>query len=104
MAFPTKMKIKPAEGEHDALCLIKHPMETGNRVDQKTGKKVPAHFIQGMHFNVNGNEVAFANLSQGISKNPLIGVRITGAKTGDKVAVSWEDNLGNKGTAEATVK
>ena len=27
-------------------ALITHPMETGLRKDKKTGKKVPAHFIQ----------------------------------------------------------
>ncbi len=104
MAFATKMKIKKSSGGHDILCLIKHPMETGNRKDKKTGKKIPAHFIQDMNWTVNGTEVATANLSQGISKDPLIGVRVTDAKSGDKVAVAWNDNLGNSGNAEKAVK
>ncbi|MFT7532293.1 MAG: sulfur-oxidizing protein SoxZ [Gammaproteobacteria bacterium] len=101
----TKMKIKKAaSGGHEVLVLAKHPMETGNRKDKKTGEVVPAHYIQTMSFAVNGAEVAQANLSQGISANPLVGISVTNAKAGDKVSVSWVDNKGEGESAEATVK
>ncbi|KAA3631161.1 MAG: thiosulfate oxidation carrier complex protein SoxZ [Proteobacteria bacterium] len=100
----TKMKIKSgSSGGYDVLVLAKHPMETGNRKDQKTGEVIPAHFIQTMVFSLNGNEVAQANLSQGVSANPLIGINITNAKSGDKVSVMWTDNKGESDSAEATV-
>ena len=101
----TKIKIKSGKtGGHDVLVLAKHPMETGNRKDSKTGELIPAHFIQTMTFSVNGTEVAQANLSQGVSANPLVGVNVQGANAGDTVSVSWTDNKGQSDSAEATVK
>lgn len=104
MAFVTKMKIKKGADGHDVLCLVKHPMETGLRKDKKTGELIPAHFIEIMTFQVNGATVADAVLGQGVSKNPLIGIGVTSAKSGDKVTVAWNDNQGETGSAEATVK
>ena len=100
----TKMKIKKAKnGGYQVLVLAKHPMETGLRKDKKTGKKIPKHFIKTMKFHLNGTPVA-ANLAQGVSKNPLIGVSLSDAKSGDKVSVNWIDNTGGTGSVEATVK
>jgi len=104
MAFVTKMKIKKGGDGHDVLCLVKHPMETGLRKDKKTGKVIPAHFIEVMAFQLNGTTVAEALLGQGVSMNPLIGINVIGAKSGDKITVSWNDNMGEAGAAEATVK
>ena len=99
----TKMKIKTAGDKSQVLVLVNHPMETGTRKDKKTGQLVPAHFIQKMTFSHNGKVVAEANLSQGVSKNPLIGIELAGAKAGDKVSVKWSDNKGESGSAEASV-
>jgi len=101
----TKMKIKKAKvGGYQVLVLAKHPMETGLRKDKKTGKKIPKHFIKTMQFSLNGTPIAQANMAQGVSKNPLIGVSLAGAQPGDKVSVSWIDNTGGTGNAEAKVK
>jgi len=101
----TKMKIKTGKtGGHDVLVLAKHPMETGNRKDKKTGELIPAHYITTMKFTHNGTEVAQANLGPGISANPLIGVNVTGASSGDKIGVMWTDNKGETDSAEASVK
>ncbi|GJL82304.1 MAG: thiosulfate oxidation carrier complex protein SoxZ [marine bacterium B5-7] len=100
----TKMKIKTGStGGYDVLVLAKHPMETGNRKDEKTGELVPAHFIQTMVFSVNGAEVAQANLSQGVSANPLVGINIQTAKAGDTVSVNWTDNKGESDSVEGKV-
>lgn len=103
MEMPTKLKIRPKDGLTEILVLVSHPMETGQRVDAKTKEKVPAHFIQTLSVQVNGKDVAVADLGAGVSKDPLIGVSVAGAKKGDKVNVSWSDNLGNKGGANETV-
>ena len=101
----TKMKIKTGKtGGHDVLVLAKHPMETGNRKDKKTGELIPAHYITTMVFSHNGTEVAQANLGPGISANPLIGINVTGAASGDKISVMWTDNKGASESAEASVK
>ena len=44
-----------------------------------------------------------AQWSRAVSKNPFINFRIRGAKTGDKVAVSWEDNNGETASIETTL-
>ena len=41
-----KVKAKEKDGIVEVKALIKHPMETGLRKDQKTGKPIPAHFVQ----------------------------------------------------------
>jgi sulfur-oxidizing protein SoxZ len=101
----TKMKIKAAKGGgHEVLVLAQHAMETGLRKDSKSGEMIPAHYIQKMVFQLNGTTVAEANLGPGVSKNPLIGISLTSAKSGDKVSVSWTDNKGESDSAESTVK
>jgi len=97
------MRTKSVAGATEVLVLVNHPMETGQRKDKKTKQPIPAHFIQKMTFTLNGKEVAVADLGVAVSKDPLVGVRVTGAKKGDKVKVSWSDNKGESGGSEATV-
>jgi sulfur-oxidizing protein SoxZ len=82
--------------------LMLHPMETGQRRDGK-GQIVPLHFIQSVLITHNGRTVLDAQWSQAVSRNPFLGVRIKGAKVGDKISVTWTDNKGDKRTDEATV-
>jgi sulfur-oxidizing protein SoxZ len=42
-------------------------------------------------------------LGTGISKNPYLTFKIKGAKLGDKVAITWHDNLGNTDSGEVAV-
>jgi sulfur-oxidizing protein SoxZ len=87
----------------DVKVLMNHPMETGLRKDAKTGQLVPAHFITEVTATVNGTPVMKGGLSGGISKNPYLGFKVKGAKSGDKVTVSWVDNMGDKNSADATI-
>jgi sulfur-oxidizing protein SoxZ len=103
MARQTRIRTKVQDGAAEILVLVNHPMETGQRTDPNTKQKVPAHYIQKMTFAINGKEVAVANLGAAISKDPLVGVKVKGAKTGDKVKVTWSDNKGETGDAEAAV-
>jgi sulfur-oxidizing protein SoxZ len=99
----TKIKTRPKDGATEILVLVNHPMETGQRVDPRTKEKVPAHYIQSMTVELNGKPVAVAAMGPAVSKDPLIGVAVKGAKAGDKVKVSWSDNKGESGSAEAAV-
>ncbi|MDP1653738.1 MAG: thiosulfate oxidation carrier complex protein SoxZ [Rhodocyclaceae bacterium] len=38
-----------------------------------------------------------------VSRNPVFGFKVKGAKAGDKVAVTWKDNKGDSRTDETTV-
>ena len=100
----TKIKARSKGDATEILVLAQHPMETGQRTDKKTKKKIPAHFIQTMNFSINGKSVADVLMGSVVSKNPLVGIRIKGAKSGDKIKVSWKDNKGETGGAESAIK
>ncbi len=99
----TKLKTRAKDGATEILVLVNHPMETGQRVDAKTKQKIPAHFIQNLTIELNGKAVAVASMGPAVSKDPLVGVMVKGAKAGDKVKVNWSDNKGENGSADATV-
>ena len=99
-----KMRAKAADGVTTIKALISHPMETGTRKDKKTGKKIPAHFIQEVVFYLNGYAVMTANWCPAISKNPYLSFKFSGAAAGDTVKLSWVDNKGEKDTSETTIK
>ena len=103
MARQTRIRTKTQNGATEVLVLVSHPMETGQRVDPKTKEKIPAHFIQKLSFTLNGKEVAVVDLGVAVSKDPLVGVKLKGAKAGDKVKVTWSDNKGESNNSEAAV-
>ena len=102
MAEPMKIRAKLEGDVADVRILMLHPMETGTRKDSK-GDIVPQHFIQSVAVTHNGKTVLDAQWSQAISRNPFLGLRIKGAKVGDKLSVTWADNKGDKRTDEVTV-
>jgi sulfur-oxidizing protein SoxZ len=99
----TKIRTKTQDGVTDVLVLVSHPMETGLRTDPKTKEKIPPHFIQKMSFILNGKEVASTDLGTAVSKDPLIGIKLKGAKPGAKLKVTWSDNKGESGSEETTI-
>jgi len=102
MAEPMKIRATLQGDVADVRILMLHPMETGARRDSK-GDIVPQHFIQNVAVTHNGKTVLDAQWSQAVSRNPFLGLRVKGAKAGDKVSVTWVDNKSDKRTDEATV-
>ena len=78
-------------------------METGQRKDPRSGQVFPAHFIQHVLATLNDKPVLDMQCGPAISKNPVFGFRVKGAKPGDKLVVAWEDNKGEKARSEATI-
>lgn len=99
-----KLRAKSKDGVTTVKALVSHPMETGTRKDKKTGKKIPAHFIQEVVCVHKGNTVMTANWGPAISKNPYLSFKFSGAAAGDTVTLSWVDNKGEKDSAETTIK
>jgi sulfur-oxidizing protein SoxZ len=99
----TKIRTKTHDGVTDVLVLVSHPMETGQRKDKKTNEKIPAHYIEKLNFTLNGKEVASTDLGPAVSSDPLVGIKLKGAKAGDKLKVTWSDNKGESGGGEATI-
>jgi len=102
MSEPMKIRATLQGDAADVRILMLHPMETGQRRDAK-GEIVPPHFIQSVVITHNGRTVLDAQWSQAISRNPFLGLRIKGAKLGDKISVTWVDNKGDKRTDDANV-
>lgn len=103
MAEPMKIRATMAGDVADIKVLMNHPMETGQRKDAKTGKLVPAHFIQEVVATLNGKPVMTADMGGAVSKNPYLGFKVKGAKVGDKINVSWTDTAGDKNSADAVI-
>ena len=102
MAEPMKIRAILQGDTADVRILMLHPMETGQRKNAK-GEIVPLHFIQSVVVTHNGKIVLDAQWSQAVSRNPFLGLRVKGAKAGDKIGVTWTDNKGDKRTDEVAV-
>ena len=96
------IKAKERKGSVDVKTLMKHNMETGLRKD-KSGKKIPAHWIQEVSAESNGKTVFSAAFNTSISKDPYLAFAFAGKK-GDSVKISWKDSAGATDSAETVIK
>ncbi|ACB36035.1 Sulphur oxidation protein SoxZ [Leptothrix cholodnii SP-6] len=102
MADPMRIRAQVAGDKATVRVLMSHEMETGQRKDA-SGKVIPAWHITEVSASHNGKVVMTAQWGPAVSKNPFLQFNVKGAKAGDKIAVSWLDNKGDKRTDEATV-
>ncbi|MFQ5995839.1 MAG: thiosulfate oxidation carrier complex protein SoxZ [Acidiferrobacterales bacterium] len=102
-AGATRIETRSRADATEILCRINHPMETGHRTSHGNSKKVPAHFIQKIAFELNGEQVAEVHVGTGIAADPLLMIRVKGVRSGDAVTVRWTDNWGERGGASTTV-
>ena len=104
MANSIKVRAKLKDGVTQVKALMSHPMETGARKDKKSGEVIPAHFIQEVVCTWKDKEVLKALWSGGVSKNPYIAFKFSGAEKGDAIKLAWTDNKGESDSAEAQIK
>ena len=102
MADPMRIRAQAAGDKTTVRVLMAHEMETGQRKDA-AGKTIPAWFIQEVSASHNGKPVLTAQWGPSVAKNPFLQFVVKGAKVGDKIAVAWTDNRGDKRSDEATV-
>jgi len=102
MADPMKIRATLQGDVADVRVLMAHPMETGQRKDA-SGNVVPLHFIQTITAQLNGKPVFAADVSQAVSRNPVFAFKVKGAKSGDKITITWTDNKGDKRTDEVAI-
>ena len=102
MSDPMRIRAQVAGSSATVRVLMSHEMESGQRKDA-AGKTIPAWFIQEVSAALNGKPVLTAQWGPSMSKNPFLQFNVRGAKVGDKISVSWQDNRGNKRSDEATV-
>jgi len=104
MAKGIKIRATAKRGSTTVKALMSHKMETGLRKNKKTGKKIPAHYIQEVQCEHNGSSVLTALWGPAISKNPYLSFKFKGGKKGDTVKISWVDNKGEKASKEAKIR
>jgi sulfur-oxidizing protein SoxZ len=102
MSDPMRIRAAAAGGKVTVRVLVSHEMETGLRKDT-AGKLVPALYIQTISAVYNGKTVMSSQWGPAVSKNPFIQFTFSDGKAGDKIAVTWADNTGDKRTDEATI-
>ena len=103
----SSIKMRATLGENGVTTvkvLISHPMDTGLVKDKKTGKFIPAHFIQEVVCEHNGTSLLTAEWGTAISKNPYLSFRFKGGKAGDAIKLNWVDNLGNSDSGEVAIQ
>lgn len=103
MPSPIRIRTQLKGDVAEIRVQFAHPMESGQRKDENTGKPIPAHFIQTFAVSVNNKPVLDGQCGPAVARHPLFVVKVRGAKAGDKVAVSWLDNKGEKRSDEALI-
>jgi sulfur-oxidizing protein SoxZ len=98
-----KIRSKRMDGKTQIRMLIAHPMEHGRNRDTKTNALIPAHFIQELTVTHNKNVIITGNTGANISKDPYFAFTLKGGNVGDKITISWVDNLGNKDSQDHIV-
>lgn len=92
-----------SDGVTTVKALISHPMETGQRKDKTTGQPIPAHYITDFTVEHKGKQVIYGMLGPAVSKNPFIQFRIREGKAGDKLKITWTDNLGKSDSIDVEI-
>lgn len=102
MSEPSRIRAQVQGDKTVVRVLLVHQMESGQRKDDG-GRTIPAWFIQSVQVTHNGRVVLSAQWGTAVSKNPFLQFSFKGGKPGDRIAVSWVDNRGDKRTDEATI-
>ena len=102
MADPMRIRAQAAGDKATVRVLMSHEMETGQRKDA-AGQTIPAWYIQQVTAQLNGKTVLTAQWGPSVAKNPFLQFNVKGAKAGDKIAIQWVDNRGDKRSDEAVV-
>jgi len=99
-----KMRITLKGTDANVKVLMFHPMETGLRKNKSTGEVIPAHFIKEVYVEHNGTRVLTALMGIAVSKNPFMSFKVLNANSGDTLAISWVDNLGETDSTEKQIQ
>ncbi|TMH59822.1 MAG: thiosulfate oxidation carrier complex protein SoxZ [Betaproteobacteria bacterium] len=102
MADPMKIRATTLGDSTEVKVLMSHEMETGQRKDAQ-GQTIPAWFIQDVIVTLNGRTVLSAQWGTAVSKNPFLSFKFKGGAKGDKIAITWTDNRGDKRTDETVI-
>ena len=93
MARPrVKVPRKASKGEVITIkTLISHKMESGQRKDRKTGKKIPRNIINKFTAKFNGKEVFSVDIEPAVSANPYLQFSVKVPESGEFEFI-WVDD------------
>ncbi len=101
------IKIKPKKYHVGDIVkvdfMVMHPMDTGLRKNKKTGKIIPAHYINEVAFYFNDTLITKMVTWETISTNPLFSInfKVTGKGV---MKVIYKDNLGEVNEKSKKIK
>lgn len=102
MTDPIRIRAQAQGDKTMVRVLLTHEMESGQRRDA-AGKTIPAWFIQQVTATHEGRVVLRAHWGPAVSKNPFLQFSFQGGKRGDRIAVAWVDNRGERRSSEAAI-
>jgi len=107
MARKSMIKIKPKKYSVGDVVkvdfIVIHPMETGMRKDKKTGKLIPAKYIDNIKFYYGDKLVTEMAVWESVSTNPYFSINLKVTHK-DKLKVVYKDNTGELNEKSKTVK
>ena len=107
MASKAMIKIKPKKYSVGDIVkvdfIVIHPMETGLRKDKKTGKVIPAHYIDDIKFYYGDDLVTKMVVWESVSTNPYFSINLKVTKE-DTLKVVYKDNTGEVSEKSTKIK
>ena len=106
MASTIRLKTKIRDDVTTVRAIIRHPMETGFRIDDETGERIPEHYIKKIIAKHNSNIIFSCDWSRAVSKNPYHAYYLAPQKIkiGDKIEIAWFDTKDDTDSLEATIE
>ena len=104
MASTIRLKTKIRNNITTVRAIIRHPMETGFRISDETGKLVPEHYIKKVLVKHNNNIIFSCDWSRAVSKNPYLSFMFENSKVGDKIEIARFDTEGKNETLETLIQ
>ncbi len=104
MASTIRLKTKIRDDVTTVRAIIRHPMETGFRIDDETGERIPEHYIKKIMAKHNSNIIFSCDWSRAVSKNPFLSFMFSNSKIGDKIEIVWFDTKDDTDSLEATIE
>jgi sulfur-oxidizing protein SoxZ len=105
MARKPRVKVPKSAKKGDVILiktLAPHKMETGQRKNKKTGKKIPRLIINKIAVTFNGKEVVSADLHPAISANPYFAFNYKVMESGT-FKFTWTDDKGKAVTVSKSM-
>lgn len=83
--------------------MVMHPMDTGLRKDKKTGKIIPAHYINEVKFLFNDKLFTTMTTWESLSTNPVFTINFKVPAAGE-LKVIYKDNQGEVSEKSKKIK